>query len=474
MQKRCSMKNIYTECEKSTVALLKNGVCVGTAWILYPGYECVLVTANHVINKDSDSFCVQFCKQIDQRQSEFSIEVLFRDESNDVAIFTLKDQKARDLCIGTGLDLSEGSQLTEGDGVFCVSHPHGVRFVLNKGRLSSVLNGDRGFTRQKGKYDRMFVEMQASHGSSGAPVCDEFFGNIVGMVLGGDEEYMPNQVSCITSYALNDIIGKFLFENKIAANRDKKKTNYFDLIEEIHQSTIEKFHIEDQKLYVYNGTESLVRIPSNVKVIGGGAFLGNEYVRQVIIPEGVRKIELMAFASSSLEEIVLPRTIEIIENSAFAGCENLIAIRTSELPLLRKLGDNAFFDCEKLVEFPKCDSLQEIGSGCFYGCESILSMTLPSSINKIGEMVFSSYTRVTVKDNPYYEKKGSCLIDKREKKIISSFAIANIPEDGSATSIGKGAFNKIFEYEISIPSVIKDIHPLAALECGDVKLVKKS
>ena len=151
MQKRCDMVDIYKQCEESTVVVLKNGVCVGTAWLIAPGRKCIFITASHVI-KDCETYCIQFSKSVDQSQKSYKLKVLSRDESNDILVFTLYSKEAKILC-GKGLSLSskDESSLKEGSSVFCISHPNGMRFVLQKNcYVSSISNGDRGYTKQKG------------------------------------------------------------------------------------------------------------------------------------------------------------------------------------------------------------------------------------------------------------------------------------------------------------------------------------
>ena len=65
---------------------------------------------------------------------------------------------------------------------------------------------------------------------------------------------------------------------------------------------------------------NVVEIPGDkgIVYIYPNAFAGNEYIKKVIIPEGVTTIMRGAFASCpSLEEVVLPSTVETIEELAF-------------------------------------------------------------------------------------------------------------------------------------------------------------
>lgn len=58
----------------------------------------------------------------------------------------------------------------------------------------------------------------------------------------------------------------------------------------------EDFIIENNKLIKYVGKEKYVLVPNFVEIIGEGAFKGNAYVEQLILPDSVKYAESQAFA----------------------------------------------------------------------------------------------------------------------------------------------------------------------------------
>ena len=56
------------------------------------------------------------------------------------------------------------------------------------------------------------------------------------------------------------------------------------------------FIIENNKLIKYVGKEKYVLVPNFVEIIGEGAFKGNAYVEQLILPDSVKYAESQAFA----------------------------------------------------------------------------------------------------------------------------------------------------------------------------------
>lgn len=67
-------------------------------------------------------------------------------------------------------------------------------------------------------------------------------------------------------------------------------------------------------------------IPAGTTVIEEEAFYGDASLDEVILPEGLERIESRAFAGSSVTLLNLPSTLEYIAEDAFEGCENGLEI----------------------------------------------------------------------------------------------------------------------------------------------------
>ena len=86
-------------------------------------------------------------------------------------------------------------------------------------------------------------------------------------------------------------------------------------------------------------------IPSNIKIIGRDAFK-NCRIKEVIVPYGVTKLDICAFAYSSIERISFPDTLKIVEAHAFSNCVNLTELIIPKS--VTRIGDCAF------EELPNC------------------------------------------------------------------------------------------------------------------------
>ena len=145
---------------------------------------------------------------------------------------------------------------------------------------------------------------------------------------------------------------------------------------------------------------NVVEIPDDLGVvyIYPGAFQGNNYIRKVIIPEGISTIMRGAFLNcENLEEVVLPESVEEIDMITFAQCSNLKKIN---LEHVKTIGDSAFWNCSDLEEvnlenctyidkyaFHYCQGLKTlnlgrvgvIGGGAFFLCTGLETVTIPAN-----------------------------------------------------------------------------------------------
>lgn len=103
--------------------------------------------------------------------------------------------------------------------------------------------------------------------------------------------------------------------------------------------TDEGFVVKNGELIAFHGDwKELVdddsleyEIPVGASVIKKDAIKGlREYIRKIVVPEGVEKIGPSCFnAFRDMREVVLPNTLQVIGDSAFSNCTNL---RKLEIP----------------------------------------------------------------------------------------------------------------------------------------------
>ena len=175
-------------------------------------------------------------------------------------------------------------------------------------------------------------------------------------------------------------------------------------------SNLNDFILENGVLRKYNGTDSLVEIPTGVTTIGFDCFLNCSSIEHVKIPTSVESIEKFAFFGCSslvkleipegvtyigeaafgdcehLKEVHLPNSLETLCVRAFDGCSSLVSVNIPET--LESIPANCFQFCTSLESISFPSSLKGIKTGAFHGCEALLSITIPESVSFHNEWTY--------------------------------------------------------------------------------------
>lgn len=108
---------------------------------------------------------------------------------------------------------------------------------------------------------------------------------------------------------------------------------------------------------------------------------------EIIIPEGIEKIEAEAFAQNqNVKKVIMPNSISEIGDKAFALCPNLEEIQWSNG--LRTIDANAFYGCTRLTNIELPQSLENLGRGAFRKCSQLKSVKLGDGIKTIEGITF--------------------------------------------------------------------------------------
>ena len=132
---------------------------------------------------------------------------------------------------------------------------------------------------------------------------------------------------------------------------------------------------------------------------------------EIIIPEGVEKIEACAFEDcchvtkitmpdtindlgstgvfrrcTSLESIILSENIDWLTSDCFSECVRLQSIKIPQN--VKKISSDCFSGCVKLETIHLPQSIDTIDSGTFENCLSLNSITIPKSVKKIYSEAF--------------------------------------------------------------------------------------
>ena len=90
---------------------------------------------------------------------------------------------------------------------------------------------------------------------------------------------------------------------------------------------------------------------------------------------------------TKIKLIIIPNGVVEIQDSAFRDSRNLKEVIFEAGSALKKIGDDAFWNCMYLrnIQFP--DGLEAIGINCFWN-NSLEQVVLPISVKNIGSRAF--------------------------------------------------------------------------------------
>lgn len=194
------------------------------------------------------------------------------------------------------------------------------------------------------------------------------------------------------------------------------------------------------------GCNAIIKTHSNALYVG---------CKNTVIPDGVKAIAndafMTCFGGRDIEpfEITVPKSVEVIEHQAFAGCSPLKAVNFSEG--LKKIGGSAFIGTPiKRVVIPA--SVTEIDPGAFAACDSLKVIKV-----KRGNKVYDS-------------RKGcNAIIESETGRLIVSCTATEIPE--GVKIIATYAFVKSAIKEVKFPSSLELIEYSAFRDCRELKKV---
>jgi hypothetical protein len=183
--------------------------------------------------------------------------------------------------------------------------------------------------------------------------------------------------------------------------------------------------IEEIGADAFNGCIYLadIDLPDSLRVIGDRAFDSCKKLKDLRLPEGVRTIGEDALYGTSIDEIELVNSVEMVGRSALLGLKsvtllgnNLVygdcfkahAPRHTGVVELRyyntslesveigegctEIPEYAFSQCTNLKRVSIADTVRTICQHAFMNCSALASLVLPDSVTTIGAYAFTNCT----------------------------------------------------------------------------------
>ena len=201
----------------------------------------------------------------------------------------------------------------------------------------------------------------------------------------------------------------------------------------------------DNVLIKYNGTESEVIIPNNIKYIADSIFKNNTIISSVTLPDGLLSIGKKAFSGcTNLTALTIPKSVieigsnaipsacvinayqpsagynyrstnRVVLNNSFTtgnetyyyiinddGCAEIIGCTTTSTEItvpteidgivVNKIGDYGFSGCTTLNSITIPSNILNIGKYAFNGCMGLVNATIPTTVHTVGDYAFNNCT----------------------------------------------------------------------------------
>lgn len=162
--------------------------------------------------------------------------------------------------------------------------------------------------------------------------------------------------------------------------------------DEKYEKRIEKISEGSLGNKIFYAKWSMRFIVEDGVLVGISENLRNNFER-IIIPseiDGEKIVEIGSFAfdSNKLKSVVIPSSVEIIGDEAFADCTQLTIVEFEPNSNLYEIGVFAFGNCISLRDIVLPDGLKNIGGYAFEDCDSIKELVIPKSVVKVGSDIF--------------------------------------------------------------------------------------
>lgn len=177
-----------------------------------------------------------------------------------------------------------------------------------------------------------------------------------------------------------------------------------------------------------SGMTGTINIPQGCEV-EQSAFYGSQCTA-LVLPEGMKEIPNAVFMSSEIRgEVLIPSTVEVIRESAFAGSKISRVIFSENL---KRLEYGAFAGCTRLsgtITIPK--KIVRIPANCFRNCMMLTGLVLHKDVYYIDEFAFAQCNNLT-----------SIVCESEEPPLLHDNAFLGVPKDNFTIEVPKGCVEK--------------------------------
>lgn len=219
-----------------------------------------------------------------------------------------------------------------------------------------------------------------------------------------EEEY-SNEEEVVKENIVQNAAEDVTTEN-IEENNSSKSLQFLDKepsTSEITFKNLEDFLNVDKQGFRFNKAATKVTIPDGAVKIRKSMFFHCMKLKTICLPKTIQKINDYAFADCeeltqiegfeeceirgirtsafegciNLKTITIPKTAKFIGGAAFKGCTSLEKVEMDENSVLRWIDDHSFSNCSSLKSIYLPKTVENIGVSAFIGCTSLKEIHIP-------------------------------------------------------------------------------------------------
>lgn len=217
-------------------------------------------------------------------------------------------------------------------------------------------------------------------------------------------------------------------------------------------------------LFKSNTRIESVFIPDSVTVIGEYAFHGCLALKDIHLPEKLKRIEQYTFRyCTSLENIELPENLTIIGNYAFSGCQSLKEILIPNS--VTNINANAFNSCTSLEKIRISKNLAFLGAHAFLDTPWLEAQTEEEFVIIGAGILLKWNGNTSIVSVPY----GVTLV---ADAFFENNSVEEIEIPSSVTRIGTYAFRDAVNLKsVTIPDSVTRIDSYAFYGCRSLRSI---
>lgn len=249
----------------------------------------------------------------------------------------------------------------------------------------------------------------------------------------------------------------------------------------------ENSKLETLQNYAFNGASfEEISLPANLQVIKPNVFNNNKNLKHVTFLKdengntSLTQIYGSAFgnsteaqAATSLESIIIPKSVETITGSAFYNCIGLKSVIFEEGSECTTIGSSAFKNTG-ITEFVFPDGVTTIDASVLAGCENLTTVVISenSKANKIAGSVIADSPLVTSFYVPAGVKTISAKAFSNATGLVSVTFAPGVTLGSGTSNFGTNIFENCTSLEtVKLPEGPKTLAAQTFLNCTSLKSV---